>query len=88
MHETALVRDVVRQIVEFGQAAGAVRVTRAKIWLGAFSHLSADHFREHFAIAARDTAAEHAALEIEVSGDPHHPQAQHVLLESIDLDEN
>ena len=66
---------------------GARRVAGAKIWLGALSHLSAEHFREHFAIEARDTLAAGAVLEIEVSNDPADPHAQHVRLESVDLDE-
>jgi hydrogenase nickel incorporation protein HypA/HybF len=87
MHETALVRDIVRRIGDLARATGAHRVTGARIWLGALSHLSAEHFREHFTIAARGTAAADATLAIEVSGDLDHPHAQHVRLESIDLDE-
>ena len=55
MHETALVRDVVRRIEDLARATGARRVTGAKIWLGALSHLSEEHFREHFAIEAQGT---------------------------------
>jgi len=87
MHETALVRDVVRRMVELTQTTGACRVARAKIWLGALSHLSPEHFREHFAVAALDTVAASAVLEIEVSDDPNDPDAQHVRLESVNLDE-
>lgn len=87
MHETALVRDVVRRMVELTQTTGACRVARAKIWLGALSHLSAEHFREHFAVEARDTVAASAVLEIEVSDDPNDADAQHVRLESVNLDE-
>ena len=64
MHETALVRDIVHRIEELARAAGAQRVTGAKIWLGALSQLSAEHFREHFVIEARDTLAAGAVLEI------------------------
>ena len=84
MHETALVRDVVRRINELAYAR---RVTGAKIWLGALSHLSADHFREHFTVEARDTPAAGAVLDIEVSDDPDDLHAQHVRLESVDIDE-
>ena len=54
MHETALVRDVVRRIEDFAQATGARRITGAKIWLGALSHLSAEHFREHYPLRRKD----------------------------------
>ena len=87
MHETALVRDVVRRIDDLARATGTRRVTGAKIWLGALSHLSAQHFREHFAIEAQGTAAAAAPLVIEVSDDLDDPQASEVRLESVDLDE-
>jgi hydrogenase nickel incorporation protein HypA/HybF len=87
MHETALVRDVVHRIDDLARSIGSRRVTGAKVWLGALSHLSAEHFREHFAIEARDTFAAGAILEIEMSADPDDPHAQHVRLESVDLDE-
>ena len=88
MHETALVRDVVRRINDLAQGTNARRVTGAKIWLGALSHLSAEHFREHFTLEARDTPAAGAVLDIQVSDDPDHPQAQNVRLLSVDLDES
>jgi hydrogenase nickel incorporation protein HypA/HybF len=87
MHETALVRDVVRRIEDLARATSARRVTGAKVWLGALSHLSPELFREHFAIEARGTLAAGAVLNIEVSEDPDDPHAQHVRLESVDLDE-
>lgn len=87
MHETALVRDVVHRIEELARSTGSRRVTGAKVWLGALSHLSAEHFREHFAIEARDTLAAGVVLEIEMSDDPGDPHAQHVRLESVDLDQ-
>jgi hydrogenase nickel incorporation protein HypA/HybF len=88
MHETALVRDIVRRMIELAQSSGACRVVRAKIWLGALSHLSAEHFREHFAMEARDTVAAGAVLEIEVSDDLNDLHAQNVRLESMSLEES
>lgn len=87
MHETALVRDVVRRIADLAHATSAHRVTGAKVWLGALSHLSAEHFREHFAIEAQGSIAAGATLVIEVSDDLDHPHAQHIRLVSVDLDE-
>lgn len=86
MHETALVRDVVRRITDLARVTGARRVTGAQVWLGALSHLSPEHFREHFAIEARGTLAAGATLLIKASDDPGDPHARHVRLESIDLD--
>jgi hydrogenase nickel incorporation protein HypA/HybF len=87
MHETALVRDVVQRIEDLARSTGARRVIGVKVWLGALSHLSAEHFREHFAIEARGSLAAGTMLDIEVSDDPDDPHAQHVRLESVDLDE-
>jgi hydrogenase nickel incorporation protein HypA/HybF len=70
MHETALVRDVVHRIDQLPRSAGAQRVAGAKVWLGALSHLSEEHFREHFLIEARDTLAAGAALQIDMSSNP------------------
>jgi hydrogenase nickel incorporation protein HypA/HybF len=86
MHETALVRDIVRRIADLARAAGARRVDTAKIWLGALSHLSAEHFREHFVIEAQGTPAAAARLDIEVSDDPNDPDAQHIRLQSVEID--
>lgn len=85
MHETALVRDIVHRIEELARAAGAQRVTGANIWLGALSQLSAEHFREHFVIEARDALAAGAVLEIVELDDPRAPYAQQVRLESVDV---
>jgi hydrogenase nickel incorporation protein HypA/HybF len=87
MHETALVRDVVHRIDDLARSTGARRATRVRIWLGALSHLSAEHFRAHYEIEARDTAAAGAILDIETSADPDNPNAQYVCLESVALDD-
>jgi hydrogenase nickel incorporation protein HypA/HybF len=87
MHETALVRDIVRRIDDLARATNARRVTGAKVWLGALSHLSPEHFREHFAVEAGDTLAAGTVLDIEVSEDLDDPHAQQVRLESVDLND-
>jgi hydrogenase nickel incorporation protein HypA/HybF len=87
MHETAAVRDVVHRIDDLARATGARRITRVKLWLGALSHLSANHFRAHYEIEARGTLAAEAILEIEVSSDADDPRAQQVWLESLEFDE-
>lgn len=86
MHETALVRDVVNRINQLANAAEASRIVSAKVWLGALSHLSAEHFREHFAIAATGSLASEAALEIEISDDPRDSNAQYVRLETVEIE--
>jgi hypothetical protein len=69
------------------RATGARRVTGTRLWLGALSHLSVVHFREHYAIEAQGSIAAGATLTIDVSDDFGHLQARHVRLVSVDLDE-
>jgi hydrogenase nickel incorporation protein HypA/HybF len=66
------------------QRAGRVKGLRVR--LGALSHFSAEHFREHFQEASRGTLAADAALEIEVSADLADPHAQDVIIESIEVE--
>ena len=83
MHEKALMDDLMRKIE--AEASGA-RVTRIRVRLGALSHFTEAHFREHFEHASRGTIAEGAAVEAELQTDPTAPDAQGVVLESIDVE--
>ena len=86
MHETGVVRNLVRRLEQAARDAGAARVSGAVVWLGALTNFSPKHFREHFDEEARGTVAEGAALEIETSQDTGHPHAQDVMMRSIDID--
>ncbi len=86
MHETGLVRDLIRRIDQAAAANGAARVSGVRVWLGALSHLSAAHFREHFEIESRGSVAEGARLMITESADLTDPDAQHLRLETLDLE--
>ena len=86
MHEKALMQDVMREIQARAGAEGASRVTRVRVRLGALSHFTPAHFREHFEDAARDTLAEGAEVDAELRTDPTEPAAQGVVLESIDVE--
>ena len=85
MHEQGMIRDLVRKIEEIAKREGVTDVTGVRVWLGALSHCSPEHFREHFIHETPGTLAEGAELEIETSDDPHHPQAQQILLKSVDV---
>ncbi len=86
MHETGIVRDLVRRVETAAKDAGATRVSGVEIRLGALSQFSPTHFREHFDEEARGTLAEGAALRIHSSDDIADPHAQDVMMESIDLE--
>jgi hydrogenase nickel incorporation protein HypA/HybF len=79
-------KDLMRTIESQARAEGALRVTRIRVRLGALSHLTPAHFREHFADASRGTLAEGADVETELRTDPTEDEAQGVVLESIDVE--
>lgn len=84
MHERSLLADLMRKLEDVARQHGASRITRVQVRLGALSHISPEHFREHFAEAARGTVAEGAVLDIQVSTDLSDPHAQDILIESVE----
>ena len=86
MHEASLMTALMRRIEEVAAAEGARRVTGVRVWCGALSHMSAAHFAEHFGRASAGTTAEGAALDVSVSDDAAHPNAEDILLESVELE--
>lgn len=87
MHEMSLIHDLLCRIEDIAREQQAQKITAVKIRLGALSHISADHFKEHFEEGTKDTVAEGAKLETEVSEDIHDPHAQDILLISVDVQE-
>ena len=83
MHEKALMDDLMAKILAVADAEGGARVTRIAVWLGALSHFTPEHFREHFDDAARGTLAEGARVEVTLDDDLTDPRAQGVVLESV-----
>ena len=77
MHERALMRR--RDAQDRGgrpRTSGAARVTRVAVRLGALSHFTPEHFREHFADAARGTLAEGAEVDAVLDDDSTAPNAR------------
>jgi hydrogenase nickel incorporation protein HypA/HybF len=87
MHEQSLMADLMRKINAIGEEQQAKKITRVKVKLGALSHISADHFREHFVLAARGGCAEKAHLDIEILTDLDDPYAQDIMLDSVEVEE-
>ena len=85
MHEKALMDDLIAKILAVAKAEGGVRVVRIRVHLGALSHFTAAHFREHFDDAARGTLAAGAEIDAEVGTDVAAPNAAGVVLERIDV---
>lgn len=87
MHEMSLMRDLLKKIKTISEREQAKRVVRVSVKLGALSHISPDHFREHFVEESHGTLAEGAMLDIEASNDVHDPQAQDILLKDVEIEE-
>ena len=86
MHEASLIAGLMRRINELGRDEGAHQIIGVSVWLGALSHMSPEHFTEHFEQAAAGTIAESAQLKIVVSNDTGHDHAQDIILKSIDVE--
>ena len=87
MHEASLLKGLIRKIEQVAEESRAQKVTQVKVSLGALSHFSEEHFREHFEISSKGTVAEGARLCITLMTDPQAPDAQGVLLETVEVAE-
>ena len=86
MHERALMTDLMREIEGVARADGATRVTRVSVRLGALSHFTEAHFREHFVDASRGTLAEGAVVDAVLEADLEAPRATGVVLQSVEVE--
>jgi hydrogenase nickel incorporation protein HypA/HybF len=86
MHERALMKDLMREVEGVARADGASRVTRVSVRLGALSHFTPEHFREHFVDASRGTLAEGASVDALVEDNLDDPRAAGVVLESVEVE--
>jgi hydrogenase nickel incorporation protein HypA/HybF len=86
MHERALMTDLMREIEDVALADAATRVTRVSVRLGALSHFTEEHFREHFVDASRGTLAEGAIVNAVLEDDLENPRAAGVVLQSVEVE--
>lgn len=85
MHEMHLINDLMKKIITLAADNQAKGISKVTVQLGALSHISGDHFREHFEEAAAGTIAEMASLEIIEEKDIHASDAQDILLKDIEI---
>ena len=85
MHEHSLISGLIHKIEHVAAQEHSDRVVGVHVKLGALSHISAEHFREHFEHAAVGTVAEGAVLGIEVLEDLRDPHAQEIMLDRVEL---
>ncbi len=86
MHEQSLMADLFRKLESVSRENDGGQVVEVKIKLGALSHISAGHFRDHFVHSSKGTCAENARLDIETLKEINHPQAQDILIECLELE--
>jgi len=86
MHDRALMADLMRHILEAAAEENARSVTGVSVRLGALSHMTPDHFREHFEESAAGTIAAGAVVTASMSADIHDPHAEGVWLEGIEVE--
>lgn len=87
MHEFALMKDLIQKIEHISEELGKKKIISIKVTLGALSHISAEHFREHFEEAIQETAAAGTRLHIVQLTDHQDPNAQEIILESVEVEE-
>ncbi len=86
MHESGLIEDLLVKIENVARANDAQKIVAVDVSIGALAAISPDHLREHFVIAAAGTMAEGAELRVSVSSDPMGPEADSVLLKSVEVE--
>ncbi len=87
MHEMSLIHDLMRKIETIAREQNAAKVVCVKVRLGALAHISADHFREHFEEESKGTIADGARLDVELLTDENDPQAQDIMLDSVEVED-
>ena len=58
MHEFSLIKDLIHKITKIAHEQHASKVLSVTVKIGALSHISPDHFREHFIHASHGTITE------------------------------
>lgn len=86
MHEASLMASLMRQIESVASAEKAARVVSVAVWLGALSHMSKQHFADHFSRATAGTIAEGARLNMTLSTDIGHADAELIRLDSVEVE--
>ena len=85
MHEFSLIKDLIHKITTIAREQHANKVLSVTVKLGALSHISPDHFREHFIHASHGTIAEGAQINIEILSDTNEQLSQEVVIDNIEI---
>ncbi len=85
MQELSLVASLCANAEAAARAEGAKRVTGLSVRLGALSHLSPNHLRDHLARASVGSMLEGANVTVTIDTDLHSPTAQNIELLSVEV---
>lgn len=85
MHEKSVMDHLMKKIFALAKEEKATKIVKVCVKLGALSHMSKEHFKEHFDIAAKGTIAQNAEIDAEESSDINDPNAALIMLKSIDV---
>lgn len=85
MHETSLMKSLIRQVNEVAMANGGGQVRRVRVKLGALSNITPGHFREHFDWEAVGTPLCEAELDIDTSDDITAPDAGDIMITGVEV---
>lgn len=88
MHETSLIKGLIRQVTEVAEANGGGQVRRIRIKLGALSNITPGHFREHFEWEAVGTRLCDAELDIDASNDITAPDARDIVITRVEVSQS
>ncbi len=84
MHEYSLLKDLLGKVQQLSAVENQSPVA-VNLQLGALAHISAGHLREHWQQAVVGTALQSVKLRIRELHDTSHPQAQDIVLESLEF---
>ncbi len=85
MHEMSLMNNLLAKIEQIAKENNSNKVSKVCVTIGALAHISEDHFKEHFVEGTSGTIAESAELFVTMDEDTNNPNAQDILLTSIDV---
>jgi hydrogenase nickel incorporation protein HypA/HybF len=85
MHESTLMKGLMRQIISMAAAHRAERIASIQVTLGALSNITPSHFTGHFVEASRGSVAEGARLDITCSDNFADPHAQDIMITGLEV---
>ena len=86
MHESGMMKDLMRRIAQVVEARNGKRAVQVKVSIGILTQMSPEHFRGHFEEASSGTVAEDALLDIDVVESMSDNRALEVTLESVEVE--